>query len=86
MEFQLTDEQRLLRDTVQRFAANECDFETRRQLAPAARLAFHEVWPQLAELGLLGLSIPEAYGGFGAGAVETMLVSEALGGALFHGP
>src|SRR5206468_1616149 len=44
------------------------------------------IWKQFAELGLLGASLPEEYGGLGGGAVETMIVMEAFGRALVIEP
>jgi pimeloyl-CoA dehydrogenase small subunit len=82
MDFDLSDEQRMLQDSVTRLLAEQCGFEQRGAmldgpLEPAAAL-----WRQFAELGLLGLPFAEADGGFGGGAVDTALVMEALGRAL----
>ncbi len=86
MDFDLTDEQRLLKDSVDRLIADRYQFEQRRKylLQPDGWSA--EIWAQYAELGLLGLPFAEAHGGFGGGAVETMLVFEAFGRGLILEP
>jgi alkylation response protein AidB-like acyl-CoA dehydrogenase len=86
MNFALTDEQRLLKDTVQRLVSNEYAFEKRRSIAASRDGFSREAWSQFADLGLLALNIPESYGGISGGAVETMLVSEAMGTGLLLEP
>lgn len=83
MDFDLTEEQRLLKESVERLIADAYgDFEKRRayQAEPAGYSA--ALWAQYAEMGLLGLPFPEAMGGFGGGPVETMIVMEAFGRGL----
>jgi pimeloyl-CoA dehydrogenase small subunit len=82
MDFDLTDEQRLLKDSVDRLIADRYDFETRKRYAQEPEGFSRALWAQYAELGLLGLPFPEEDGGFGGGAVETMIVMEALGRGL----
>lgn len=79
MDFALTEEQQLLKDSVERFLQKNYSFERRRQQIAERQASAPEVWQGLASLGLLGLPFPEESGGFGGGAVETMLVMEALG-------
>jgi alkylation response protein AidB-like acyl-CoA dehydrogenase len=90
MNFILNEEQQMLADTVARFVQTEYDFEARRKrVATAADAApgYDDVmWSQLAELGLFGLNVPEAFGGIGAGPVETMIVMEGLGRGLVREP
>ncbi|MBS0560246.1 MAG: acyl-CoA dehydrogenase family protein [Proteobacteria bacterium] len=86
MDFDLTDEQRLLKDSVDRLIADRYDFEARRKYAALPDGWSRELWAQYAELGLLGLPFPEAQGGFGGGPVETMLVMEAFGRGLILEP
>lgn len=71
MDFKLTGEQTLIKDSVERFVAQ--------QPAPA------EPWREFAKLGWLGIGAPEDVGGFG-GALETMLVMEAFGRGLYLEP
>jgi alkylation response protein AidB-like acyl-CoA dehydrogenase len=77
MDFDLTEEQRLLRDAVVEFARHELneDVLDRDREATFSR----EAWRKCAGLGLLGLPIPKEYGGAGADAVTTMVALEALG-------
>jgi pimeloyl-CoA dehydrogenase small subunit len=82
MDFELTDEQRLLSDSVGRLMADTYSFEKRRALIREPEGYSAALWAQYAELGLLGLPFAEDFGGFGGGAVEVMLVMEAFGRAL----
>src|SRR5687768_1898956 len=82
MDFDLTDEQRLLKESVDRLVADRYDFESRRRYREEPDGFSRELWGQYAELGLLGLPFAEEHGGFGGGAVETMIVMEAFGRAL----
>lgn len=86
VNFNLTEEQKLLRDSVARYLVRHYPFEARR--ASAANGGWRqEIWAGLAgELGLFGAALPEAEGGFGGGAEETMLISEELGRALVMEP
>ena len=86
MDFDLTDEQRLLKDSVDRLIADQYAFEQRKKhmAEPAGWSA--AVWNQYAELGLLGLPFEEKFGGFGGGPVETMIVMEAFGRGLVLEP
>jgi pimeloyl-CoA dehydrogenase small subunit len=82
MDFDLTEEQRLLKESVSRLFAERYDFEARKTYAAAPEGFSREMWGQYAALGLLGLPFAEAHGGVGGGPVETMIVMEALGEAL----
>ena len=86
MDFNLTEEQRLLKESVDRLVAGRYDFEQRKRHQAAEEGWSREVWAEFAELGLLGLPIPEAHGGFGGGPVETMIVMEAFGRGLVVEP
>ena len=86
MDFDLTEEQRLLKDSVERLLEDHYSFEARRGFGAAEPGYSPEMWARYAELGLLGLPFPEARGGFGGGPVETMIVMEAFGGALIREP
>jgi pimeloyl-CoA dehydrogenase small subunit len=82
MDFELSNEQRLIRDSVDRLLADHYGFAQRRQYLAEPAGWSREMWRQYAELGLLGLPFGEDYGGFGGGAIEIMLVMEAFGRAL----
>jgi pimeloyl-CoA dehydrogenase small subunit len=82
MDFDLSEEQRLLQDSVAKLLADTYGFEQRRAAMKTAEGWSAVSWAQMAELGLLGLPFAEDEGGFGGGAVETMLVAEQLGRAI----
>src|SRR3954469_8649758 len=82
MDFDLTEEQRLLRDSVDRLLADNYTFEKRRAYLAEDSGWSRALWSQYAELGLLGLPFAERHGGFGGGGVELMLVMEAFGRTL----
>lgn len=86
MDFTLTDEQRLLKDSVDRLVADRYAFEQRKGYFKEPAGWSETLWSQYAELGLLGLPFAEEYGGFGGGALEVMLVMEAFGRALILEP
>jgi len=86
MDFDLTEEQRLLKDSVEGLLTDSYDFEQRKKYMKEQGGWSKAVWSKLAEQGLLGLPFAEDDGGFGAGAVETMIVMEALGRALVIEP
>ncbi len=80
MDFDFTDEQSLLKDSVARWAADRYGSLEQVEAARRKPLGFDGgAWSQLAELGLLGLPFSEEDGGFGGGPVETMIAVEALG-------
>src|SRR5690242_13244485 len=82
MDFDLSPEQELLRDNVARLMKDRYGFEARQapQASPEGWSA--PLWRAYAEMGLLGAPFAEAEGGFGGGAVETMIVMEEFGKAL----
>jgi pimeloyl-CoA dehydrogenase small subunit len=82
MDFDLTEEQRLLRDTVERLLADHYGFDKRRAHLAEPDGWSSALWSQYAELGLLGLPFAESYGGFGGGPIDVMLVMEAFGRVL----
>lgn len=86
MNFDLTDEQVLLRDALAGFLQRRYQFDARRSAA-AEQGWQPEVWTALAtELGLFGASLPESEGGFGGGPVETMVIATEFGRALVMEP
>jgi pimeloyl-CoA dehydrogenase small subunit len=82
MDFALNDEQRLLRESIERLFAEHYDFEARTRYAREPGGYSEELWRRYAELGLLALPFAESDGGIGAGPVETMIVMEAFGRVL----
>ncbi|HVC55840.1 MAG TPA: acyl-CoA dehydrogenase family protein [Stellaceae bacterium] len=86
MDFDFSEEQRLLRDSVTRVLGDHYTFEQRRAYLAEPDGWSRAMWAQYAELGLLGLPFAEEYGGFGGGAIDVMLVMEAFGRALVLEP
>jgi alkylation response protein AidB-like acyl-CoA dehydrogenase len=86
MDFDLSEEQRLLKDSVERFVADRYGFEARKAAIAEPEGFSRQNWAQFAELGLLAVPFAEEHGGIGGGAVETMIVMEAFGGGLVIEP
>jgi len=84
MNFELSEEQRLLAESVRRFLADRYDFESRKKVIASGASA--EVWSGLAEMGVLGIPFSEAAGGFGGGAVDLMSPMQSIGEALVVEP
>jgi pimeloyl-CoA dehydrogenase small subunit len=82
MDFDFTEEQRLLRDSVNRLLADHYTFDKRKAYLAEPEGWSRAVWSHYAELGLLGLPFAERHGGFGGGGIEVMLIMEAFGRAL----
>src|SRR5947209_16787858 len=86
MDFDFTEEQRLLKESVDRFIADRYDFEQRKAFAKNEAGYSSDNWKQFAELGLLAIPFAEEHGGFGGGPIETMIVMEAFGRGLVLEP
>lgn len=87
MDFTFTEEQQMLLDTTRRFVAKDYGFEARRKIKEKSPDGFsREVWQSLADIGLLALNVPEADGGMGGSAIDTMLVMNAIGEGLLLEP
>jgi alkylation response protein AidB-like acyl-CoA dehydrogenase len=86
MNFDFTEEQLALHDTVRRFVARDYTFEQRRAILATPAGWSREVWQALADLGLLALNIDEDYGGLGYGPQETGLVMGVFGAGLLLEP
>ena len=82
MDFALTEEQELLRHSVQRLFADHYAFDARKRYAQEPGGYSRAMWARYAELGLLGLPFAEEHGGSAGGPVETMIVMEEVGRAL----
>src|SRR5450756_211969 len=86
MDFDLSEEQRLLKESVDGLLGDTYEFEQRKKYMAEKGGWSKAVWGKLAEQGLLGLPFSEEDGGFGAGSVEIMIVMEAMGRALVLEP
>lgn len=82
MDFDLSEEQSMLRDALGRLLRDRYDFESRNKVLASAEGWDENVWGQLAEMGLMALPFAEDDGGLGGGPVDTMIVMEELGRAL----
>jgi alkylation response protein AidB-like acyl-CoA dehydrogenase len=86
MNFDLTDEQRLLVDTVASFAKKQSPLGRLRALRADPVGWTREIWKQMGDLGLLGISLPEAVGGAGGTFADAALILEQLGATLVPEP
>jgi alkylation response protein AidB-like acyl-CoA dehydrogenase len=86
MDFTFTDEQNQIRDSLRRFLSEVYALERRREILLAGTGCDLKIWRQFAELGILGLGIPEALGGIGGSPFDAMVVMEELGRALVIEP
>jgi alkylation response protein AidB-like acyl-CoA dehydrogenase len=86
MEFNYSEEQLALQDTLQRFISRDYDFDKRRGFSASPSGFSTEAWSQYAELGLLALPFPEELGGLGGNGVDIMVVMEQFGQGLLLEP
>lgn len=86
MDFNFTETQNMVRDSLVRMVREHYAFDTRRTATWGESGWRPEVWAQLAELGLLGMSFAEADGGFGGGAIDSLVVMEEFGKGLVVEP
>ena len=86
MDFNLTDDRRMLKESISRFLQDRYGFETRNEIAGSERGFSHELWAQMAELGLIGAMLPEDVGGFGGEGFDIVTVMEELGRAIVVEP
>jgi pimeloyl-CoA dehydrogenase small subunit len=82
MDFDFNEEQRLLKESLDRLIGDRYAFEQRKSYGQSPEGWSRELWAQYAELGLLGLPFAEDYGGSAGGPIETMIAMEAFGRAL----
>jgi len=82
MEFEFSAEQQQLKDQVRRFLADRCDRNAVRAVLEGEQPFDRPLWKAMGELGYLSASIPEAYGGLGAGYLEACVIAEELGRAV----
>ncbi len=86
MDFAFTSDQQLLKNSARAFLDEHCKPATVRLLWDDSRGESEAMWKEMAQLGWLGLALPEAYGGSDLGMVETALLLEELGRASYPGP
>jgi hypothetical protein len=86
VDFNFTEEQEMVRDGLSRLVREQYDWETRRKAVASNDGWRPEIWAQLAELGILGMPFSEADGGFGGGAVDSMIIMQEFGKGLVVEP
>jgi alkylation response protein AidB-like acyl-CoA dehydrogenase len=86
MNFEHTEERRMLADSLNRFIAEQYSFETRNKIVGTAQGFSSEIWQQFAELGVIGALFREDDGGFGGSGFDIAVVFEALGRGLVVEP
>ncbi len=79
MDFTFTEDQLLFQDEVSKFLRNEVTTEKVRALWETESGRSAELWAQLAELGLTGMTVPEDFGGLGMSAVDFVLLAQECG-------
>src|SRR6201986_2319776 len=82
MNFDFSDEQKQLRDTARKFLAEKCPAKVMRAVIDGNAPYDRELWKGLAEMGFLGVAIPEEFGGTGAGHLELCVIAEEIGRVL----
>src|SRR5881396_3893806 len=82
MNFDFSDEQKQMRDEARRFLAEKCPPKAVRTVLDGKADYDRELWKGLAEMGFLGIAIPEKFGGAGAGHLELCVIAEEMGRAL----
>jgi alkylation response protein AidB-like acyl-CoA dehydrogenase len=86
MDFSLSSDQELIKSTARKFIENECPKDRVREMNRSERGYDPEMWRKMADLGWMGLALPEEYGGFGGGILDLALVMEEMGRGLLPGP
>src|SRR5689334_9970794 len=86
MNFDFSDDQKQLRDQARKFLAEKCSPKAVRVVLDGKADYDRELWKGLAEMGFLGVAIPEEYGGAGAGHLELCVIAEEMGRGLAPGP
>jgi alkylation response protein AidB-like acyl-CoA dehydrogenase len=82
MNFDFSDDQKQLRDQARRFLAERCPPKAVRAVLEGGAPYDRDLWKGLAEMGFLGVAIPEEFGGAGAGHLELCVIAEELGRVL----
>jgi alkylation response protein AidB-like acyl-CoA dehydrogenase len=86
MDFSLNEVQEMLADSIEKFIANDYDFDTRQKYAGSDTGFSNDVWQTFAELGWTAVPFSEDDGGFGGGAIDIMVIMERFGRGLVVEP
>src|SRR6201985_3749812 len=82
MNFDFSDDQKQMRDAARKFLSEQCPPKAVRAVLDGKATYDKELWKGLAEMGFLGVAIPEKFGGAGAGHLELCVIAEEMGRAL----
>ncbi|QOZ22939.1 acyl-CoA dehydrogenase family protein [Bradyrhizobium sp. CCBAU 51753] len=82
MNFDFSDEQKQMRDEARKFLSEQCPPKAVREVLDGKAPYDKALWKGLAEMGFLGVAIPEKFGGAGAGHLELCVIAEEMGRAL----
>src|ERR1700758_1198152 len=82
MNFDFSDDQKQLRNEARKFLAEKCPPKAVRVVLDGKETYDRELWKGLADMGFLGVAIPEEFGGAGAGHLELCVIAEEMGRAL----
>lgn len=82
MNFDFSDDQKLLKDQANKFLQDKCDLTVVRRILDGDELYEANVWKGIVEMGWTGTTIPEEYGGIGLGHLELCMIAEELGRSL----
>ena len=83
MDFALSSDQDLIKQSVRRFLENECPKDKVRELLQDEKGYDPDMWRKMVDLGWMGLMLPEAYGGMELGFVDMAIVLEEMGRFIF---
>lgn len=86
MDFSLSEEQKMLKNSARNFLEKECPATMVREMAKDERGYSPQLWQKMAELGWLGLSLPTKYGGAGGSFLDSVILLEEMGRALLPSP
>lgn len=86
MDFSIREEQQILIDSLRKFVESSYTFPRRREVQRRQSGFDQDIWSALADMGILGLTLPDHYGGFGEDALSQLLVYKELGRGLVTGP
>jgi alkylation response protein AidB-like acyl-CoA dehydrogenase len=86
MDFNFSEQQNMLRDEARRFLAKECPKAKVKQLEQDEKGYDFQMWRDMAEMGWMGLVLPEEYGGLNADFIDLMVLMEEMGRNILPGP
>ena len=81
MNFDFSDDQKMLKDQARKFLEDKCSYDDVRTVLESDDSHHDGVWNGLCELGFAGAAIPEEFGGLGLGPLELCVIAEELGRA-----